>query len=151
MPLGMTPAIQPWSSRSATKRRSPWRSTSSRTDLRPAFFASSILSTDLAGVLHLFLRHLDDDVAGAAALLGRRRCPRDVDDDDARRVVGEREALAQIRRQMSASDRPSVFTVAGGRPAAAAWLGRQRGLLLALVELADLDVERRLPCACARP
>ena len=62
--------------RSATKRRSPWRSISSRIDFLPSCLRLVDLRRHLGRRADLLLADLDDQVAGLEALLGRRRARR---------------------------------------------------------------------------
>ena len=71
------------------KRRSPWRSTRSRIDLRPAFLASSILLTTWPARFDLLLRRFHDHVAGFQPLFGGRAVLGDIDDNDALSSLSE--------------------------------------------------------------
>src|SRR6185437_6360360 len=109
----------------------------------PGFARIVDLGGDLRRVLHLFLRHFDDEIAGAHALLRGRAVGRDVGDDDARRILGDRKALAQLGRQIGHRQAERL----DGARRLGRWLllaRRQRRLLVGLIELADLDVDLEL-------
>jgi len=123
--------------RSGTKLRSPpRRCTNSSTDFFLRSWASLIFLADVGRARDLFLIDLQDDGAGAQALLRRLAALLDVGHHHALDVALELELLPQVRRQPAQRHAERIDRLAGGR-----LVGLQRGFLLALLELAQLDAE----------